>query len=212
MLEDGSLVIQGISIARGILTESEGDFQIGDFVEVEILVQSGGSLLAMGVESKDESVLRDFPRSSPVDIQGILDRVNPDGTVIVNGITVAIGPLSKVKGNLITGAGVNLEGLLSPDGSIMARELRIRGRRAALGGVQATIQGLVEEVERDRPGNIRAIIVNGVAINVETLTQIKGRLDTGTPVLVKAIIVDGAFVAREIEELDTTTDSPSPYS
>ena len=207
MLEDGSLVIQEISIARGILTESERDFQTGDFVEVEILIQSGGSLLAVGVELKDESVLRDFPGSSPVDIQGILDQVNPDGTLVVNGITVVVGPLSQVKGRLISGAVVSLEGLFAPDGSIMARELTIRGRRDALGGVQATIQGLVEEVTRDRTGNADGIIVEGVAIDLEALTQIKGMLDTGTTVLARAIIVGGAFVAREIEEFETPVEA-----
>ena len=107
VLDSGSLVIQGVTIARGILTESERDIQTGDFVEVEILIQKGGSLLAMGVELKDESALRDYPGSSPVDMQGILDRVDPDGTLMVNGIAITVGPLSQVKGSLISGAGVN---------------------------------------------------------------------------------------------------------
>ena len=208
VLDNGSLVIQGLSIARGILTESEGDIQTGDFVEVEILIQMGGSLLAMGVESKDQSALRDYPGSSPVDMQGILDRVNPNGTLIVNGISISVGPLSQVKGSLISGAGVSVKGLFAPDGSIVARELKIRGRRAALGGVQATIQGWVEEVKRNRSGEASAIVINGVAINLETLTQVNSGLDTGTPVLARAFIVDGEFVAREIEDLDTSTDPP----
>ena len=206
--DDGSLVIQGISIERNILTESDEDFQTGDFVEVEILIQKGGSLLAMEIEPKDESVPQDFPGSSPVDIQGVLDQVDPDGTLIVNGIAVAVGPLSQVKGSLTPGSGVRLEGLFNPDGSIMARELRIRGRRAALGGVEARIQGLVEEVERDRSGNPGALIVNGVSIKLETLSQINGGLDAGNRVLVRAIIVDDVLVAREIEELDATADPP----
>jgi DNA/RNA endonuclease YhcR with UshA esterase domain len=141
-------------------------------------------------------------------MQGILDRVDPDGTLIVNGIAITVGPLSQVKGSLVSGAGVSLEGLFAPDGSIMARELRIRGRRAALGGVQATIRGLVEEVIRNRSGNASAIVINGVAIHLETLTQVKSGLDTGTPVLARALIVDGKFVAREIEDLDTSMDPP----
>jgi hypothetical protein len=208
VLDNGSLVIQGLSIARGILTESEGDIQTGDFVEVEILIQMGGSLLAMGVESKDQSALRDYPGSNPVDMQGILDRVNPNGTLIVNGISISVGPLSQVKGSLISGAGVSVKGLFAPDGSIVARELKIRGRRAALGGVQATIQGWLEEVKRNRSGEASAIVINGVAINLETLTQVNSGLDTGTPVLARAFIVDGEFVAREIEDLDTSTDPP----
>ena len=151
-------------------------------------------------------MLRDFPGSRSVDIQGILDQVNPDGTLIVDGITVAVGPLSQVKGSLISGAGVSLEGLFAPDGSIMARQIIVRGRRAALGGVQATIQGSVEDVQRDGSGRASTIVVNGVTINLETLTQIKGGLDTATPVLARAIIVNGEFVAREIEEVDTSTD------
>ena len=61
---------------------------------------------------------------------------------------------------------------------------------------------------RNRSGNASAIVINGVAIHLETLTQVKSGLDTGTPVLARALIVDGKFVAREIEDLDTSMDPP----
>jgi hypothetical protein len=205
-LDDGSFVIQGISVARGVLTEVAVELQAGGFVEVEILIQNNGSLLAIGIEPKDEDALREFPHSSPVNIQGILDRVNSDGTLVVNGIVVATGPLTDVKGKLVAGARVNLEGLFKSNGSIMARELKISGRRSTLGGVEARIQGRVEEIDRDRLGNAGAISVNGATIKLVTLTRIKGNLEVGTRVTVQAIIADGTLVARDVVELDQSAD------
>ena len=208
IFDDGSMVIQGILIERSILTETEGIPQIGDFVQAEILIRKDGTLLAIGIEPKDETIESEFPRSSPVNIRGVIDRVNPDLSLVVNGIAVAISPLTDVKGTPVSGASVDLEGLFNTDGSITARRLAVRGRRATLGGVEATIDGLIEEMIRDRSGKSGAITVSGVSISLDTLTQVKGNLAEGTRISAKAIIADGTFVAREIEELKQSTDLP----
>jgi hypothetical protein len=206
IFDDGSMVIQGIFIERSILTETEGVLQTGDFVDAEILIQKDGTLLAIVIEPKDESIQSEFPGSSPVNIRGVIDRVNPDLSLVVNGITVEIGALTDVKGTPVSGASVDLEGLFNPDGSITARTLAVRGRRATLGGVEARIDGLVEEMIRDRSGKSGAIVVHGVSISLDTLTQVIGNLAVGTLISADAVISDGVLVARRVEELEPSLD------
>tara|TARA_Y100000815_G_scaffold265328_1_gene282094 strand:- start:2204 stop:4345 length:2142 start_codon:yes stop_codon:yes gene_type:complete len=207
IFDDDSMVIRGILIERSILTETEGDSQIGDFVEVDILIQKDGTLLAVGIEPKDETIQSEFPRSSPVNVRGIIDRVNPDLSLVVNGIAVALSALTDVKGTPVSGAKVDLEGLFNADGSITARNLVVRGRRATLGGVEARIDGLVEEMIRDRSGKSGALVVHGVSISLDTLTRVKGNLAVGTRISAEAIIADGTLVARWVEEREPSTDS-----
>ncbi|MFP6636606.1 MAG: DUF5666 domain-containing protein, partial [Dehalococcoidia bacterium] len=207
IFDDDSMVIRGILIERSILTETEGDSQIGDFVEVDILIQKDGTLLAVGIEPKDETIQSEFPLSSPVNVRGIIDRVNPDLSLVVNGIAVALSALTDVKGTPVSGAKVDLEGLFNADGSITARNLVVKGRRATLGGVEARIDGLVEEMIRDRSGKSGAIVVHGVSISLDTLTRVKGNLAVGTRISAEAIIADGTLVARWVEEREPSTDS-----
>ena len=207
IFDDDSMVIRGILIERSILTETDGDSQIGDFVEVDILIQKDGTLLAVGIEPKDETIQSEFPRSSPVNVRGIIDRVNPDLSLVVNGIAVALSALTDVKGTPVSGAKVDLEGLFNADGSITARNLVIRGRRATLGGVEARIDGLVEEMIRDRSGKSGALVVQGVSISLDTLTRVKGNLAVGTRISAEAIIADGTLVARWVEEREPSPDS-----
>ena len=100
ILDDGTLIINGIPVALSVLTEIEGEPQTGDFVEVEALFQEKGPLIAREVKSKGKVAVDEFPGPSKVEIEGVIDRLNEDGTLVVNGMTVAVSALSKIKGKL----------------------------------------------------------------------------------------------------------------
>jgi hypothetical protein len=199
ILDDGTLVINGVRVALSILTELEGDPQVGDFVEVKALIQEDGLLLAREVERKAKAGAEELPETNEVEIEGAIDRVNEDGTLLVNGITVVISALSEVRGDLLQGASVKLEGLLQTDGSILARELKGEGRRATTTGTEVKVEGSVEMVNRNDAGDIVSVVVNGLPIGLRPLTKTEGVLNIGSGVEIDAVIAEGALLAGRIE-------------
>ncbi len=197
--DDGTLIVNGISVALSVLTELEGDLQVGDFVKVEGLVQADGSLLASEVESKGSAEEADVPEPSNVEIEGIIEKVNADGTFTVNGITVATSVLSEIKGALAEGVSVKVEGVFLEDGTVLARELKGEGRRATASGTEVKVKGLLETVQRDDEGNVVSVVVDGLTIALEALTDVEGLLEPGSILEIKAIISDGEFLASKIE-------------
>ncbi|MCH8191762.1 MAG: hypothetical protein IIC80_10480, partial [Chloroflexi bacterium] len=197
--DDGTLVVNGISVALSALTEREGDLQVGDFVIAEGLVQADGSLLARAVESKGSAEEADIAELSNVEIKGIIEMVNEDGTFIVNGITVGVSILTEIKGALVEGASVKVEGVFLDDGTVLARELKGAGRRATASGTEVKVEGLLETVQRDDQGNVVSVVVGGLTIAVQALTDVEGLLKPGVTLEVKAIILDGEFLASKIE-------------
>ena len=199
ILEDGTLIVNGVAIAVSVLTEFDGDVRVGDYVEVEALIQEGGTLLAREVESKGEVEAGDLLEPSKVEIEGTIDRVNEDGTLIVSGITVVVSPLSEIKGDLIEGTSVKIEGVLRPDGSLLVAELKGEGRRPTASRTEVKIEGTIESVNRDEAGVILSVVVDGVTIAVTALTEVEGLLEPGAAVKIKAIISEGELMASKIQ-------------
>jgi len=199
ILDDGTLVVDGVPISFSILTELDFDPQIGDLVKVEASLQPDGSLVASEVETEDEPETEGVPGPSNVEIEGTIESVNPDGSLVVNGITVAFSALSEIKGDIVVGATVKLEGLLQEDGTLLAQELKAKGRRATASGTDRKIEGLVESILRDPDGNIVGIVVDGQTISAEALTKFEGLLEVGASVEVEGLLTNGQFVAGKIE-------------
>ena len=198
ILDDGTIIVDGLSVAIGDLTEIDGELKVGDYVEVKAHVQEDGSLVAREVESKGTLEAEDVPERSKVEIQGTIDRVNDDGSLVVNGVTVHFSALSETKGNLIQGASVKIEGVLQPDGSVLAREAKGEGRRATRSGNEVTVEGHVESVDRGARQRITGLVVDGLAIQVRAVTKVRGKIGPGTLVEIEAVIIDGRYIAREI--------------
>lgn len=200
ILADGTLVVNGIPVAVGALTELEDGAQVGDFVEIEALLQEDGSLLAEEVDNEGALEEEDIPEASKVEIEGTLESFDEDENIlIVNGVTVALSALSDVEGNLIEGSDIKLKGILNPDGTVSARKVKGKGRKATASGTEAEVDGVIEQVNRDETGNIVSVVVDGLTVGVEALTDTEGALEAGTEVSVEAIISDGAFLASKIK-------------
>ena len=199
ILADGTLVVDGVPISLSVLTDLDLDPEIGDSVNVEASFQSDGSLIAIEVEREKESGTEGGSEPRKVEIEGTIGTINLDGSLIVNGMTVSIDADAEIKGNLVVGAEVKLEGFLQEDGTVLALELKARGRQAAASGTERKIEGLVEDIMRDQDGNIVAIIVDGETISVEALTRFEGLLEVGASVKVKGLEINGRFVANKVE-------------
>ena len=198
--EDGTLIVNGRSVAIGVLTELDGEPQVGDYVEIRALLQKGGSLLAREVESKGKLEAQDLPDASKVEIEGTIDKVNEDGTLVVNGVTVATGNLSEISGDLTAGASVKIEGFLKEDGSLLANKLKGEGRKASVSGTEVKVEGLVESINLDESGKVVSVVVDGLTVGVGALTRTEADLEPGAEVKIKAIISDGEFLASKIDE------------
>ena len=211
VLDDGTLVIDGVAVALGDLTELEGDAQVGDFVEVEALIQEDGTLLAKEVESEGQLEEEDVEEPDAVEIEGTVESVNlEDNTLVVNGIRVALSALSETRGDLVVGESVKVRGILRENGSLLARKLNGRGRKATASGNEVKVEGVLDEVNRDEDGNVISVVVNGLTVGVEALTETEGSLEPGASVDIKAIIAEGAVLASKVEvddDADTTEDA-----
>jgi hypothetical protein len=210
VLGDGSLVINGIEISMSVLTKLDKVPEPGDFAEVKALIQNDGSFLAIEVDNKGEAALQDFLEASPATLEGIIERINPDGSLVVNGIIVVVSPLSEIKGDLVQGSTVELEGLLQLDGSVVARELKGDGRRTHIRGAEASIQGVLETINRDDAGNIVSVVIDGLTIGLEALTEKNEGLQEGFPFVIKTIIVGGVPVARQFQEIGEESSRGEP--
>ena len=204
ILDDGTLVIDGVPVSLSVLNDLDIDPQIGDSVKVETSLQADGSLIAKEVELERESDAEGVSEPSEAEIQGIIESVNPDGSLVVNGITVSIDADAEIKGNLVEGAEVKLEGFLQENGTLLAQELKVRRRQATASGTERKVEGLVEEILHDQDGNIVAIIVDGETISAEALTEFEGQLGVGTSVEVEGLEIDGQFVADKVEGQEET--------
>ncbi len=201
--EDGTLIVNGVPVRIGALTELEGDLQQGAFIKIIAVLQDDGSVAARVVESAETGVTADAGRSN-VRIEGTVERVNEDGSLVVNGIRVTMDALSQTEGELDEGASIRVEGMLGSDGAVVAADLKGESRAATQSGTEVKLEGAIESVELDEDGKPASIVVNDLVIALAELTEITASLRPGAQVVVFAVIADGSIVARDIEAQSAT--------
>ena len=205
-ITDEFVVVDGITVFLAALTELEGDLSVGSFAKVKAFLQADGTLIARELDGKGPDADEDEDERNEVDIEGTIDAVNPDGSIVVNGVTVSISVLTEVKGTLAVGATVEIEGFMAEDGSVLASEVKGEGRKATKSKNEVEIGGVVGQIVLDEDGNITAITVNGVEVTVDPLTKIKGDLEVDGTVRVEGVFVDGTLHASEIKARDRDED------
>ena len=208
VFDDGSVQINGISIALSALTDIAQAPQSGDLVEVDALIQAGGALIAREIEDAALLGAEELAEPSKVDIRGVIDAVNSDGSVVVNGITVALSALSDVQGDLVKGKQVKVKGLFSSQGQLIASAVKGKGRGATGKATEAKIQGQVEQVNLNQAGEVASLVVDGITVEVEALTEADLPLVTGAIVEIDAVVIEGRFSASKIEK----PEKPGPSS
>ena len=199
VLEDGSLVVNGVEVSLSSLTKLDRQPQSGDFVEVRALIRTGRAFLADEIDNRGTDSRSLFTEASPVTFQGPIDDIDQDTGLVVNGIPVTISPLTNVRGYLLDGTNVEVEGLLQPNGSVIASELKGEVRKTTINGIPANFYGAVDGIDKDEDGNITSVAVNGLNIRFGHLTSAPDDIQIGLPVEVNAVVVDGIPTARQLE-------------
>lgn len=203
ILEDGTLVVGGLQVSLSPLTDLDFDPEIGESVKVEASLQPDGSLIAKEVEEEKVPETKELSEPIKSEIEGTIETVNPDGSLVVNGITVIIDVDAEIKGNLVNGSEVKLAGILQENGTLLAQKLKSRGRQAAARGSDREIDGLLEDILRTPDGNIIGVVVDELIISTESLTRFEGLLEVGAAVEVKGLEVNGQFIATKVEGEDS---------
>ncbi len=206
-VQDGALIVNGVSVGLSPLTDIEGAPKRGDFVAVQAVLTSAGAVRASEVKSPGPAGPTERPESNSVEIEGTVEQVNEDGSFTVNGIHVATSPLSNVGNRLEVGAQVKIDGVATLDGSVLAAEIKTKGAHPKGDVAEVEVSGRVEVVSRGASGRVSAIRVAGLSVSIDDLTEIDTPLVPGVEVTITAILQDGAIVARRTEGRD---NGPGP--
>ncbi len=199
VMDNGSLVVNGVELSLSPLTKLDRPPQLGDFVEVTALVLPGPAFLAAEIDNHGDDSGRILAETSPVAFQGPIEHISQDADLVVNGIPVIISPLTNVRGYLVHGTNVAVEGLLQSNGSVIARELEGEVRKTTINGFNANTYGAIDKINRDEYGNITSVAINGLPTRFEHLTQAPNDIQIGLPVKAQTVIIDGAPIARQLE-------------
>ena len=196
--EDSAMVVDGVQVALSSITKTLGKLEVGSTAIVKAEIDAEGNLTAREVSEVKPDGQTKETRASPVDIEGRIERVLPDGGLLVNGIPIQISTLTEIEAGLQVGAPVQVRGLLQRDGSVLAREVLGYGLAIA-GGTEARIEGVVSRVTIDASGNVSSFIVDGITVIVDRLSRLEVEPTNGVAVLVQAIVVNGRILAISVE-------------
>ncbi|MDA0265178.1 MAG: DUF5666 domain-containing protein [Chloroflexi bacterium] len=204
VLAGGGLVVDGVRVESSALTERAFTPRKGDAVEIKALLQATGVFLARQIEQGLDDIPRETPEEAadstdPVDIEGVIQKVNQDGSLVMNGLRTTTSVLTDLQGELKAGSAVRVRGLLREDGVVLARSLRGEDRGATNSGTETVVKGRLDRVNRNDDGSIRSVVVNGVTVAVTAQTAVAADLITGSSVAVAGILSDGRFVAAEVK-------------
>jgi hypothetical protein len=196
-----SVEIDSLTLGMGSLTKVEGTLVPGAEVSAKAII-SNGVLLASKVES---TAGLGFSEAAEIQIEGAIEafRLDAEGQVeaiTVNGLEVTIWSFTKLEGTVEVGAAVEIRSGVSED-ALVARTVKAsksRSKRPA--PFTFDVGGKVEVVALDSNFNVIAVVVNGVKIIVEALTQMKVELEPGNAVSVEVVIGNGEYVASKINE------------
>lgn len=130
--------------------------------------------------------------STSVEIIGEIETINGE-TITVNQIEIDISN-AEINVDLEVAIVVKVEGALTDDGSVIAREINAVDSGLLPGEVE--IVGLLESISQD------SITVNGIMIDI-TEAEVDRTIFVGDTVKVHATIDDtGDWIAREVEAID----------
>ena len=188
----GEWVIGGAPITVGSNTILTGRPSLGRRVSATAIYTSQG-LEGVSVSSAPSEY--DQPVRT-VSIRGEVGSITGD-SVVVDGIRVSLSNLTKTLGEIEPGDKVRIKAEIEAGGGLTAREVSEAGPEGETGetrGSPANIEGRIERL-LDNGG----LLVNGIPVQVSTLTEIKAALQVGASVQVRGLLQRGGSVlARDI--------------
>ncbi len=202
LVEGEAVVVDGIRVLLSDLTKTVGSAAAGSEVRIKAELQLDGKLLAREIVQYAYYDETGETSSSPVDIEGRIERIGANGGLTVNGIPVAVSALTTIDAPLQVGTPVQVRGLLQLDGSVLAREIVGYGP-GVTGGTEASVAGVVERVETGADGETAGFVIDGIAIATDRLTRLEVELTIGVAVVVQAIVINGEILAVTVEPRPT---------
>lgn len=114
---DGMWMVGGMTFIVDTSTKFEGDPQLGDFVEVEYVLQPDGSLLALKIDAEND----DGPTGDEevIEFNGLVESITED-LWIVGGMSFVVAPFTELEGDPQLGDMVEVEYAVRSDGSFQA--------------------------------------------------------------------------------------------
>ena len=200
-IEDGKVFLRGhsVGIETSELTEVDGELEPGKTVHIRAIIDARGKVAARDVEVSDESTSAGRQEAKRVNIEGVVEAVNADGTLTVNGIRIRREQLAATRGDVSEGASVRIAGELRRDGLVHATDVKGEDRAATQAGNDVTVEGVIESIEHGADQTAVRLVINGTTVALRDLTDVKVRLRRDTRVRVHAVIVDGEIIARKVE-------------
>ena len=210
--DDGTIVVGQHRVQTNELTEIDGELTAGATVAVKAVITSDKTLIARTVEVQ-------VPDAQPsvtqrrVDIDGVVERVGDDGSLLVNGIKITTDDQTESSGDLSVGSSIKIAGVLQRDGSVLARQLKGENRRATQAATDVKVEGPIQGIRRNAELVPTAIVVTDTVVRLRPVTNVSVRLRMGVQVTVLGGVVEGEFFAREIRPRRVVADedaAPKP--
>ena len=180
-IADSGWNISGVVISVTTETVLAPDLKVGDMVAVQGQILPDGTWLA-------RSITRLPASEGKFEFSGFVESMDP---WVVSGIAFETEVWTEIKGDIAVGDQVHVEGLIRPDGTWVATEIKLLEEQALLLEFVGQVAGM------------DPWIVSGIALSVDDHTEIGAGIQVGTWVKVEARLqADGTWLATEIKRLD----------
>lgn len=143
-----------------------------------------------------------------IEIKGTVQQVRGN-QILVNNVWITLDATTIVKGALQPGAFVEVKGIRQTNGGVLAREIEPQNTTNTQKPVppapvarSVEIKGVVQQVQGNQ------ILVNNVWVTLDATTVVKGTVQPGTIVEIKALQQpNGSVVAKQVEQQSRQDDN-----
>jgi len=188
------------------IDESKGQVAVGVTVEVNGLIQLDGTINATEIEVKPDVTI-----GIPVKFLGKVEKLPSTsgriGDWVISGRTVKVTDKTTVRGDVMIGSWVDLEGVVQLDGSIIATKIELRPTIEPP-VLSVYFKGTVEVLPANNTfiGDWKVSGRKVIVTDKTALNQDRGKIVLGAIVEISGTIAaDGAVTAQKIAVSSTTT-------
>lgn len=191
-----SYVVSGVEFRIDALTIISGGPVVGDMVKVKSFVLPDSTRYALKIEKVDNSF-----DTAKFEFEGIVETMG-SALWTVSGQDVTVNPDTMIDPAIAVGSFVEIEGFVDA-GVMIADEIKLQGELSEEEGTEIEFYGMIESVAEG------GYVINGLTVNTDESTEIKGDLAVGDLVKVEGWLnADGTVLAHEIKPAFAPTGRP----
>lgn len=182
-----SYVVSGVEFRIDALTIISGEPVVGDTVKVKAFVLPDSTHYALKIEKFDHTF-----DTAKFEFEGIVETMDA-ALWTVSGLAVTVNVDTMIDPAIAVGSYVTIEGYVDA-GVMTANEIKLQGELSEEAGVEIEFYGIIESIAEGSYG------INGLTVNTDESTEIKGDLAVGDLVKVEGLLnADGTVLAHEIK-------------